>query len=171
MQSPGGERYCARCATELGSEFVAGMQRPVCPACGYVVYHDPKVAAGTVIERNGRIALVKRSITPSKGRWVFPGGYVDRGEPVDHAAIREAREEALLEVRIVDLLGVFSYADNPVVLVVYAAEVVSGELTAGDESSDAGWFGADEIPWDDLAFPSTAEALRHWAARSVGAGS
>ena len=75
--------------------------RPVCTACGFVLYLDPKVAVGTIIEADdNRIVLVRRAIDPGYGKWVFPGGYVDRGEELPAAAIREAREESGLEVKI-----------------------------------------------------------------------
>ena len=63
--------------------------------CGYVFYLDPKLAVGTIVRMpDGRIVLARRAIEPGFGQWVFPGGYVDRGEEVRAAAMREAREEA-----------------------------------------------------------------------------
>ncbi len=94
------------------------------------------------------------------GRWVFPGGYVDRGESVWDAAIRETEEESNLNVRLRSLLGVYSYPRSPNVIVVYAAEVVGGELKAGDESVEAKTFAPSQIPWEELAFQSTRDALK-----------
>src|SRR5678809_1112355 len=74
--------------------------RLVCTRCGFIFYLDPNVAVGTII-RNGEdhIVLVRRAIQPGYGKWVFPGGFVDRGVLVTTAAIREAREEAGHDIR------------------------------------------------------------------------
>ena len=106
--------------------------------------------------------LVKRAIEPGYGKWVFPGGYVDRGEEITLAAIREAREEAGLDVRLDHLINIYSYAGRAPVIVVYAATMISGELAVDDEGLEAREFDLDEIPWDDLAFRSTREALRDY---------
>ena len=117
-----------------------------------------------------QIVLVKRAIEPGYGKWVFPGGYVDRGEEITLAAIREAREEAGLDVRLDHLVNIYSYAGRAPVIVVYAATMISGELAVDDEGLEAREFDLDEIPWDDLAFRSTREALRDYidgASRAV----
>lgn len=157
----GGARYCARCGAALETRELNGRERPVCPDCGFVVYLDPKVAAGAIVCLDGRIVLVRRGIPPSLGKWVFPGGYVDRGEPTDLAAVREVREECGLEVAVEGLVGVFSYPEVPVVLVVYEARITGGALTDGDhEVQKAAAFPPSEIPWEDLGFDSTRDALR-----------
>ena len=106
--------------------------------------------------------MVKRAIEPGYGKWVFPGGYVDRGEEITLAAIREAREEAGLDVRLDHLVNIYSYAGRSPVIVVYAATMISGELATDDEGLEIREFGLDEIPWDNLAFRSTHEALRDY---------
>ena len=139
-----------------------------------MIYLDPKVAVGTVITNAaGEIALVRRSIEPGYGRWVFPGGYVDRGEEPQAAAVREAREESGLGIRIDGLIGIYAYPGATPIVIVYAAAAVGGRLEAADESLEAAWYDPDAIPWDDLAFPSTRDALRdHRRGRLyAGAGS
>ena len=108
----------------------------------------------------GEIALVRRSIEPGYGKWVFPGGYVDRGEEPRVAAVREAREEAGLEIRLDGLIGIYAYPGATPIVLVYAAAVVGGRLEAADESLEAAWYDPQAIPWDELAFPSTRDALR-----------
>jgi 8-oxo-dGTP diphosphatase len=137
-------------------------KRLVCtsPTCGFVFYLDPKIAVGTVIRMpDEKIVLVRRAIEPGYGKWVFPGGYVDRGEEITLAAIREAREESGLEVRLDALLNIYSYAGRAPIVVVYAATWLAGELAVDDEGLEARSFEAATIPWDDLAFRSTREAL------------
>jgi ADP-ribose pyrophosphatase YjhB (NUDIX family) len=135
-------------------------ERLVCASCQQVLYLDPKVAVGTIIRgADGRVVLVQRAIEPGYGRWVFPGGYVDRGEPLEVAALREAREECGLDVRLDGLVNLYSYPGRTPIIIVYAATLLSGDLCVDDESLDARWFASDEIPWPSLAFPSTRDAL------------
>jgi 8-oxo-dGTP diphosphatase len=116
-----------------------------CPVCGGAL--EPRVL---------------KAIEPGYGKWVFPGGYVDRGEEITLAAIREAREESGLDVRIDRLINVYSYAGRAPIIVVYAATWLAGELVVDDEGLEAGSFEASAIPWDELAFRSTRDALREY---------
>ena len=139
--------------------------RLVCRACGFVFYLDPKIAVGTIIRGlTGLIVLVRRAIEPGYGKWVFPGGYVDRGEPLTRAAVREAREECGLDVRLDGLVNIYSYAGRAPVIVVYAATATAGALEVDDESLEIAEFEADNLPWSDLAFRSTQEGLRDYLA-------
>ncbi len=154
--------HCPMCggALEPRSLRPKEPERLVCASCGFVFYLDPKVAAGTIIRDEAqRILLLRRAIDPGYGKWVFPGGYVDRGEEVHAAAVREAREEAGFEVRLERLLNVYSYPGGAPVIIVYEASIVGGEFLWDDESLEGRFFHAHEIPWDDLAFRSTREAL------------
>lgn len=162
-------RFCPLCAGALELRLLKATEpeRLVCTRCEYVHYLDPKVAVGTIIRNDeNRIVLVRRAIEPGYGKWVFPGGYVDRGEEVVAAALREAREECGLDVRIDRLLNVYSYAGRAPVVIVFAATMTGGCLACDDEGLDARFFDPTEIPWDDLAFRSTADALREFLRRS-----
>jgi len=154
--------FCPKCGAALERRSIKAGEpdRLVCRGCGFIFYIDPKVAVGTIIPTDDGIVLVRRSIEPAYGKWVFPGGLVDRGERVEDAAIRETREEACLDVRLTGLLNVYSYAEYPVIIIVYTAEVIGGRLAAGDETLEARCYQSAAIPWPELAFPSTAEALR-----------
>lgn len=134
-------------------------KRLVCGACSFIFYQDPKVVAGTIFTLDGGIVLLKRGVEPALGKWVFPGGYVDRGESVQDAAIRETKEESRLDVRLNSLLNVYSYPRSPNVIVVYTADVIGGILEAADESVEARIFPPDDVPWPELAFDSTKDAL------------
>ena len=154
-------RFCPRCGGDLHQRTVKSNEpkRLVCQACTFIFYQDPKVVAGTLFTLDGGIVLLKRGVEPAVGKWVFPGGYVDRGESVQDAAIRETKEESQLDVKLGALLNVYSYARSSNVIVVYTAEVIGGELAAADESVEARIFSPQEVPWDDLAFESTRHAL------------
>jgi ADP-ribose pyrophosphatase YjhB (NUDIX family) len=157
-------RFCPKCGGALERRLVKNgePERLVCAGCAFIFYLDPKVVAGTVFTIEGGIVLLRRGVEPSLGKWVFPGGYVDRGESVADAAVRETREESCLDVRLGSLVGVYSYAGSPNVIVVYAAEVIGGALAAGDESVEARAFAPDAIPWAELGFDSTRDALRDY---------
>jgi len=162
-----GYRFCPRCAGRLASRVVkAGEpERLVCAACGFVFYLDPKVAACTICMVDGGIVLLRRTIDPKKGKWVFPGGFVDRGETVAGAAVRETLEEVNLRVALSGILDAYSFAGSEVVVVVYAAEVLGGELRPCDECDEARPFPPESIPWGELAFESTRAALRDYIRR------
>ncbi len=134
--------------------------RMVCSRCKFVFFQDPKIAACCIVKIDQKIVLLRRSIQPGYGKWVFPGGYVDRGETVTAAAIRETREEINLEVQLESLLGVYSYPQSPVIIVVYVARMEGGKLLPADETLEVRTFSPHEIPWEELAFPSTKEALK-----------
>jgi ADP-ribose pyrophosphatase YjhB (NUDIX family) len=157
-------RFCPRCGGGLEKKTIKSNEprRLVCQSCAFIFYQDPKVVAGTIFMLDGGIALLKRGVEPALGKWVFPGGYVDRGESVREAAVRETKEESQLEVKLGPLLNVYTYPRSPNVIIVYTAEVISGKLAAADESLEARIFTPNEIPWDDLAFESTRDALKDY---------
>ncbi len=130
-----------------------------------MAYLDPKVAAGVIVTLDGGVVLLKRNIAPGFGKWVFPGGYVDAGEPTEVAAVREAREEVGLDVEIDELLGVLSGEGERVVLIVYTGRVVGGKLEGNFESQAVATFAPEDIPWNDLAFHTTKKALKIWNRR------
>src|SRR5688500_66815 len=139
-------RFCPACAGPLENRLLkeGDPERPVCTRCGQIIYLDPKIAVGTIIRTDdGRLVLVRRAIEPGYGLWVFPGGYVDRGEPIIEAAVREAREESGLEVRIDGLVNIYSYAGTTPIIIVYHATIVGGELCTDEECLEARLFSAD----------------------------
>ena len=162
-------RFCPRCGTALERRLVrpGEPERLVCTAeaCGFIFYLDPKIAVGTIVSTaSGRLVLCRRAIEPGYGKWVFPGGYVDRGEPLTVAALREAREECGLDIRLDGLVNIYSYAGRAPVIVVYAATVVGGTLVHDDEQLEVAEFDRESIPWGELAFRSTEEGLRDYLA-------
>jgi ADP-ribose pyrophosphatase YjhB (NUDIX family) len=160
-------RFCPRCGGALERRLLktAEPERLVCSRCGFVFYIDPKIAVGTIIRTaEARLVLVKRAIDPGYGKWVFPGGYVDRGETLVAAAVREAREECGLEVRLDGLVNIYSYPGRAPIIAVYAATAVGGTLCVDEECLETAEFEASAIPWDELAFRSTHEGLRDYLA-------
>jgi ADP-ribose pyrophosphatase YjhB (NUDIX family) len=162
-----GYRFCPRCGSPLDRRLLrpGDPERLVCTGCGFVFYLDPKIAVGTIIRTaNERLVLVRRAIEPGYGKWVFPGGYVDRGEPLPAAALREAREESGLVVRLDGLVNIYSYPGRTPVIVVYAATAIGGTLQVDEECLESVEVEVSAIPWDELAFRSTHDALRDYLA-------
>ena len=152
--------FCPRCGGQLETSEVEGRSRPVCIECDFVYYVDPKVAVAIIVPCADGIVLGRRAIDPGRGAWSFPSGYVDRGEVVEEAACREVLEEVGLQVAIDGLVGLYSTAGEPVILVVYAARVVGGELTVGSEMSEVGVFRPEALP--PMAFAHDQRIIADW---------
>jgi 8-oxo-dGTP diphosphatase len=152
-----GVRFCPRCGAEPRVDFPRSLQ---CDACGYAAFYNPKPVAGAIPrEPDGRIWLLRRGFEPGAGKWTFPGGFVDLGESVEEAAVREAKEELEVDIAVTGLVGLYSRPQDRVVLVVYAA-TLDGEPRPTPEAPEIRAFAPDEVPWDELAFWSTEQALR-----------
>ncbi|HEX5479038.1 MAG TPA: NUDIX hydrolase [Dehalococcoidia bacterium] len=160
--------YCQRCGHPLVERYVAheGRTRYQCEACGFIHYMNPRVVAATIVEHEGRLLLQQRAIDPGRGTWTFPGGFLEVGERPEDGAVRETKEEVGLDVTLRALLGVYSRPHVGIVLVVYESTSPSAAAYVADaESLDVRWFDLGDIPWDELAFDTTAAALRDWTAR------
>lgn len=156
--------YCPRCAAPATIHAPRSLS---CADCGYQAYYNPKpVAAAIPRDAAGRIVLLRRGgrQDPGFGLWTFPGGFVDLGESVEQAAVREAREELRITIALDGLHGVYSRPDDRIVLVVFTARTdETPQLT--EEASEVRAFAPDELPWGELAFWSTEQALRDLVAR------
>lgn len=141
-----------------------GDNRPrlVCDSCGFVSYENPKVVVGSVCTIGDRILLCRRAIEPRRGYWTLPAGYLEVHETTMAGALREAWEEAYARVEIDSLLAVYNVPRISQVQVIYRARLLSAEVAAGPESEEVRLFRWDEIPWEDLAFPSVRWALHHY---------
>ena len=159
-----GVNYCQRCGHRLAEKSIESKPRLYCPDCGHIAFLDPKVAAAVLVMMEGRIVMVKRGVEPAMGRWAFPSGFVDRGESVEDAAVREVKEETGLDVRLTGLVGLYSSTGSPIVLAVYAAEVTGGRLRAGHDAKETALFHPDELP--PLAFPHDDQIVSDWRAFS-----
>ncbi len=159
---PGGAAFCERCGHALRRRTAESTERSFCPACGHIAFLDPKLAAVVLVEIDGRLVLVKRANEPAIGRWSFPSGYVDRGEAVEEAAVREVKEETGLDVEVTGLVGLYSRRGEVVVLAAYTAQHAGGTLSPGDEVVEVAMFHPDDLP--PLPFPHDDEIMRDWRA-------
>jgi ADP-ribose pyrophosphatase YjhB (NUDIX family) len=157
-------QFCPVCGGRLEERLLkhGEPKRLVCTECDFVFYIDPKVAVIAVVPLEGGLVLVRRSINPGYGLWVAPGGFVDMGEPVEEAVVRETLEETRLSVEVSRLINIYSYRGRQTVVLAYLTRYLSGELAPGDETLEARIFGLGEIPWDELAFSSTRQAVAEY---------
>lgn len=156
-------RFCQRCGQHADVDFPRSIN---CPHCGYGAYYNPKpVAAAIPTTPDGNIILLRRGFDPGKDLWTFPGGFVDLGESVEQAARREAQEELEIDIELTRLVGVYSKQTDRIVLIVFAATTTQRPRTT-PEATEVTTFKRDEIPWQELAFWSTTNALQDFLARS-----
>lgn len=154
-------KYCPHCKNEMGLRHEGGVDRPACSDCGFVQYLNPAPGAGVVVLRDRRVCLVKRKFEPRKGLWSLPTGFMEWDEDVQLTARREALEETGLEVRLTELYAVESGVlppDIPVLVVFYRAEEIGGELQAGDDAQEVGFFEIGQWP-GPLAFAAHRRVL------------
>lgn len=137
------------------------LERAVCGNCGFVAYENPKIVVGSVVRHDGRILFCRRAIEPRRGYWTVPAGFLELGETPEDGARREAREEAGAALVLDGLLAVYSVPRLSQVQLIYRARLADGVFSAGAESLEVGLFGWDEIPWDDIAFPTVHWMLAH----------
>jgi ADP-ribose pyrophosphatase YjhB (NUDIX family) len=157
--------FCSTCGqrVELATPDGEHLPRFVCSACGTIHYQNPKLVVGCVPEaQDGRILICKRAIQPRRGFWTIPAGFLENGETLEQAAARESLEEALAEVEIGSLLAIVNVTQAQQVHVFFRARLRSESIGAGPESLEVKLVGIDEIPWSDIAFPSTEYALQKY---------
>jgi ADP-ribose pyrophosphatase YjhB (NUDIX family) len=153
--------FCSLCAAvvELRTPEGDHLPRRVCTQCGTVHYENPRVVVGCVAEHGGRLLLCRRAIEPRRGHWTVPAGFMENGETLEEGAARECHEEALARVEIGSLLLLASIPRAHQVHVFFRARLPTPEFGAGPESLESRLVEPEDIPWDDLAFPSTRSAL------------
>lgn len=157
-------KFCCECGAGLSKKIPPGDNLPrfVCDTCLAIHYQNPKIVAGCIPEWEGKILLCRRAIEPRTGHWTFPAGFMEIGESIEQAAIRETLEEAHAQVEITSLYAVLSLPRISQVHMVFRGTMRSAEFKPGTESLDVQLFALSNIPWDDLAFPVVREALQRY---------
>ena len=157
-------KFCSQCAAPVESRVPDGDNRPrfVCSACGSIHYQNPRMVVGCVPEYEGSILLCKRSIDPRYGYWTVPAGFMELGETVAAAALRETWEEALARVELGPLFALIDVVHAGQVHAFFSARLPAPEYGAGAETLETRLFAPPEIPWEELAFPSVRIALERY---------
>src|SRR5574341_945740 len=147
-------QFSPRCGGRLQQRFAEGRDRLVCEKCESIFYQNPVPAVAVILQQNRRILLVKRKFEPRAGDWSLPAGFIEWGEGPEQTAVREAHEETGLNIAVQELYGVYrgwDYPDYEILLVVYRAEILGGELRAGDDALEAEFFDFAHLP-ENIAF-------------------
>lgn len=134
-------------------------ERLVCDDCGFVAYENPKIIAGVVCTWEERYLFCRRAIEPRKGYWTIPAGFLEMGETTGQGAAREAYEEALANVDVTGLLGIYEIPRISQMYVIHSGTLKNPDHAPGVESLETALLEWADIPWDELAFPSVGWAL------------
>jgi len=158
--------YCPLCAGTLTFSVPEGdhLPRHICNDCNTIHYSNPKVITGCVPIYQDKVLLCKRAIEPRKGFWTLPAGFMENNESTLEGAIRETQEEANAEVKISHLYTITSIVHVNQVQMLYLAYMDKPEYSISSESLEVELFSEDEIPWDELAFPTIKKALTYYFA-------
>ncbi len=160
-------KFCNVCGSPVEHRVPEGdnLPRHICPDCGHIQYFNPRIIAGCVPEwEDGRILMCKRNIEPRLGLWTFPAGFLELSETTAQGAAREAREEAQVEVEVGEMLAVINVPYVSQLYVVHHARMLSPDHAPTPESSETCLMTEDEIPWDDIAFPTVFHSLEYFFA-------
>lgn len=155
--------FCSQCGETVRFAIPDGDDRPrhFCDACGCIHYENPRIVAGTLPVLDSRVLLCRRAISPRKGYWTLPAGYMENAETTRDAARRETREEACAEVALDNLYTLIDLPHINQVYMIFRADLIS-DFAAGPESEEVALFEENEIPWEALAFPTIERTLRHF---------
>ncbi|MFH2055250.1 MAG: NUDIX domain-containing protein [bacterium] len=152
---------CPLCTTELEITNHSQRRRKVCPACGFVDWHNPSPAAGAVIVDQGKLLLVKRAGYPREGDWCIPAGFVEWDESPAECAVRELKEETGFDIELQGLFNVYSGNDDPrtnALLILYFGKIVGGAAEADDDAAAVEFFSLKDIP-QNIAFAAHVQAI------------
>lgn len=158
--------YCPRCGHSLEDRFVFERTRRVCPACEFIFWREHKVAAVAIVAKDGQVLLVRRTMTPGKGRWTVPGGFVEFDEDPREAVVREVLEETGYRVQVARLLDVVfgrEHDRGASLVIVYLADLLDDQPTRNVDEKEVdavGFFSPDELP--AIAFKATTHAIAVW---------
>ena len=148
-------KFCPRCGKSAKTAVIGGTKRALCPACREIFYDNPLSAVAVVAEKDNKVLFIKRAVQPAKGMWALPGGFIEQGESVEQAALRELLEETGIKAKKAEIIKVVtaqSAVFRTLIFIGVKASGISGKLKAGDDACDARWYDIDKIP--AVTFPA-----------------
>lgn len=159
-------KFCSLCGAPVRIGIPQGdnRERHICDACGTIHYHNPKIVAGCIVAWEDQILLCRRAIEPRYGLWTVPAGFMENGETTYQGAARETLEEANARVAVQELYMTVNLPHINQVYMLFRAELSDLEFSPGEESLDVQLFSQDEVPWQEMAFPTVGLALEQYFA-------
>lgn len=156
--------YCSGCGKEVVVKVPEGDNRPrfVCESCDTIHYQNPRIIAGAIPVYGDKVLLCKRAIQPRRGLWTLPAGFMENQETIEQAARRETFEEAQAAITNLALFTVISLPHISQVYMLFRSELVDGVFAPGEESLETQLFAENDIPWDEIAFPTMSETLKYF---------
>jgi ADP-ribose pyrophosphatase YjhB (NUDIX family) len=156
--------FCSFCgaATRVATPAGDHLPRRICTRCAIVHYENPRIVVGCVPQFEDQLLICRRAIEPRRGFWTVPAGFMENGESLEAGAARECFEEAQASVEIGSLLALVSIPEAQQVHVFFRARLPTATFGAGIESLEVKLVRPAQIPWDEIAFPSTRFALERF---------
>jgi 8-oxo-dGTP diphosphatase len=155
-------KFCPWCGSNLEPRQMDGRERMACVSCDFVWYKNPIPATGAIILSGSRLLLVKRKYPPGVGDWCIPAGFMEYNESPVECCMREIKEETGLGIEIGKLFWNYRAGDDPrsmVVLILYLANVINGDLVPGDDAEECRYFDLDNLP-SNIAFSAHRRAIK-----------
>ncbi len=158
--------FCSNCGARTVERVPAGdtLPRAVCDQCSTIHYQNPNLIVGCIPEWDKRILLCKRAIEPRIGLWTVPAGFMENGETTAGGAERETLEEANARVDIIAPYALYNIPHINQVYLLFRARLLDLDFHAGSETLQVELFTETEVPWDELAFATVRNTLRHYFA-------
>ena len=156
--------YCSDCGGTISKRVPENdtAERCVCDSCHKVFYQNPTIIAGCLAEWEGKVLLCQRAIEPRIGTWTLPAGFMEIGESIEQAAVREACEETGANIKIDALYSVFYVEQTNQVYIIYRGRMLSPNIDAGDESLEVRLFERDEVPWENIFYPAIQTIVKRF---------
>lgn len=154
-------KYCSACGNEVHLAVPEGDNRTrhVCAHCNTIHYSNPKIVTGCIVHWQNKVLLCRRAIEPRYGLWTVPAGFMENGETTYQGAIRETLEEANARVSSQKLYVLVNLPHIDQVYMLFLAELADLDFSPGEESLDVELFTEEEIPWNEMAFPTVSKSL------------
>ncbi len=161
--------FCFHCGNRVVIRIPTGdnLPRHVCDHCGTIHYRNPRLVVGALPVWGDQVLLCRRAIEPRYGKWTLPAGFMENGETLAQAAVRETQEEANARIELEGLYTLIAVPHVSQVHVIYRASLLDTGFFAGDESLDVQLFNEADIPWPDIAFKTVEMTLRHFFSNRV----
>lgn len=155
-------KFCSHCGNKVEHKIPEADNRPrfVCISCEFIHYQNPNIVAGTIPVYGDKILLCKRAIEPRYGYWTLPAGFMENKETTQEAAVRETWEEAEANVEINQLFSMINVPQIDQVHIFFLGTLSEPKFSAGSESLEVALFTEDQIPWDEIAFPTVKKTLK-----------